>query len=133
MKKKILLLSILAYIFLSCEESGPKVYTSISGTWRCEEINPIIGDRVYLVDIDRKRADTTQYLISNFYNTSDLDYIVVKLKSSQFTLAQQSTADINIKSFNGNLIGTNFKRIELTYKIYDGIRDISASAILTRK
>jgi len=38
-----------------------------------------------------------------------------------------------VKSFTGTLVDTGFKRIELTYKVYDGLRDVSSEAVLTRQ
>ncbi len=130
---KLSVIVLLLVFLLSCGDNGPRVYTSISGAWRCQEINPFLGNRVYLVEIDRKASDTTQYVITNFYDSGDLEYIVVKLKNGQLTLAQQPTADLSVKSFTGTLVDTGFKRIELTYKVYDGLRDVSSEAVLTRQ
>jgi len=124
---------ILLSLFVSaCGDDSPGVYSSISGGWRCEEFNSYQGNLSYLVDFERSQVDTTQYALSNFYSIGDREYIMVRLKSGKLTLVKQPTTNITVKSFSGTLVGTEYKRIELSYTINDGIRDVSATAVYTR-
>lgn len=127
-----LLLTIML-ISSACKDDSPATYSSIEGIWRCEESSATTGNRAYLVDIYRKSTDTTQYVITNFYNTGDMEYIVVKLKSGKLSLSQQPTADISIKAFAGTLTGNNYKNIGFSYTVYDGTRDINFTANYSRK
>lgn len=120
---------------VSCGNNDPKVYTSISGSWRCEEINPIIGQRIYIVDIDRKKSDTTQYVLSNFYNVDALEFVVAKLNGKTLTISplQQvgTQQQLTVKSGSG-VISSDFRRIVFTYTIFDGQNDFDVQAVYSR-
>jgi len=131
MKKKFGALICLLFTFFSCENKAPEVYTSIVGSWRCEEFNPLLGSRVYLVEIDRKRGDTTQYLISNFYNLDINEFIFTRLIAKNLSIVQQQILAQTVKSGSGT-VSDNFKRIDFNYNMYDGKNDIQVTAVYTR-
>lgn len=115
---------------MSCTSNEPKVYTSIVGSWHCAESSPY-GSRNYLVDIDRKRTDTTQYLLSNFYNQDVNEFILAHLSGKTLTIAQQQIVALTVKSGTG-LVSTDFKKIDFDYNMYDGSTEIKVHAIYTR-
>ena len=117
-------------VLVSCTNNEPKVYTTIIGSWHCAESSPY-GSRNYLVDIDRNRTDTTQYLLSNFYNQGDTEFIFSHMSGKTLTITQQQIFSFTVKSGTG-LVSTDFKRIELDYNIYDGSTEIKVHAIYTR-
>src|ERR1035437_3922323 len=86
--KKIILL-LVAGTFFSCSNSGPVAYKSISGSWRCQEFRSIGGSRSYIVELDRTKNDTTQYLMSNFYNLEFDDNVLAHLKGTKVSISQQ--------------------------------------------
>lgn len=125
MKKNayILLLIGLILSLVSCGNNEPKVYTNIVGSWRCEETIPYVQPRTYIVDVDRRLSDTTQYLISNFYNVDYDEFIYVKLTGSNLVIigSQQIgfMQPIIVRSGSGT-VSSDFKQISLDYSIYDG-------------
>lgn len=136
MKKHLyIVLFIVVAVVVSCGSNDPKVYTSISGSWRCEENNPIIGHRVYIVDIDRKKTDTTQYVLSNFYNVDVLEFVIAKLSVNTLTilpLQQVGTQQqLEVKSGSG-VVSSDFRRIVFTYTIFDGQNDFEVQAVYSR-
>ena len=71
-------------LLLSCESNAPRVHTDITGVWRCEETNnSTVSQTSYLLDVYRKASDTTQYVITNFFQAGDSEFIVVKLNKWQ--------------------------------------------------
>lgn len=127
---KILNILTLALLIAACGDNEPKVHTSIAGTWRCEETSSLNGTRTYLIDIDQTKSDTTQYLISNFYNTGDTEFIKVKLKSNKLTITQQPTSNITVSSLSGTVI--DLTQIMLSYTVRDGLNDIKIEASYSR-
>jgi hypothetical protein len=120
----------LLFFLLSCDDNAPRIYTSIEGVWRCEEINSSVGtQRSYLLDI-YQRSDTTQYVITNFFNTGDDQTIVVRLKAGKLSMIEDPTANITVKSFSGTV--DNLKQIRLNYTVFDGQRDNAVNAVFSR-
>ena len=117
---------------LSCESNAPRVHTDITGVWRCEETNnSTITQTSYLLDVYRKASDTTQYVITNLFQTGDSEFIVVKLNNGKLTLTEQSLTGMNVKSLSGTVI--DLRNIQLSYTIYDGRRDNVIDAFFSRK
>ena len=131
MKTRTILNIVLCWVVLvSCTSNEPKIYTSIVGSWHCAESSPY-GSRNYLVDIDRKRTDSTQYLLSNFYNQDVNEFIFAHLSGKTLTITQQQIVSLTVKSGTG-LVSTDFKRIDFDYNMYDGSSEIKVHAIYTR-
>jgi len=131
--RKNLVLLMVSIAFLSCGNNGPIAYKSISGSWRCQEISSNGVQRTYIVQVDRKLSDTTQYLLSNFYNIDINEFVLVHLKGSNITITQQEigTSPAIVESGSG-VVSSNFTRIDFTYMIRDGLNDIKVNAYYTR-
>ena len=115
---------------ISCTGNEPQAHTSIIGSWHCAE-SSAYGSRNYLVDIDRKRTDTTQYLMSNFYNQDVNEFILAHLSGKTLTITQQQILALTVKSGTG-LVSNDFKRIDFDYNMYDWSSEINVHAIYTR-
>ncbi|MBN2766356.1 MAG: hypothetical protein JXR27_08290 [Paludibacteraceae bacterium] len=127
-----LLYPVLLLLLSSCESSGPVVHKSIAGVWRCEDINnSTITRNSYLLDIYRKQSDSTLYVITNFFQAGDNEFIVVKNNDGKLILAEQSLTGMNLKKFSATVI--DLHNISLQYTIYDGQRDNVVDASYSRK
>lgn len=125
---------ILAFVIISissCADKGPNVYTSIKGSWRCEEFNPLSGSSNYIVVIDRKLNDTTQYLLSNFENVNYEEFVFAQLTKNNLTISEQQIGTEIVKSGKG-VVSANFTRIDLNYTIFDGQTEVKVQAIYSR-
>ncbi len=115
---------------LSCNKKNTE-YHSITGSWRCEELNPLYGTSIYMVDIDVSRSDTTIFLLSNFLNTDFNEFIYAHLSGSTLTLPDQTFAAMRVKSGTG-IVSEDFTTIGFDYNIFDGQSDIKVHANYTR-
>lgn len=121
---------ILPVLLASCVDTVPKVYTSISGSWRCEEYNRTTGiTSNYLVEIDRQIKDTTQYVITYFENTTYDDFIFVHLTGKNITIPTQQigTKQMEVRTGSG-VVSADFKRIDWDYTVYNGITEVIQAA-----
>jgi hypothetical protein len=111
----------LMLLFLFAGSCNNKIidYTSIAGSWRVQEVNPLSGTRVYIVEIDRSKSDTTQYLIRNFYDADINEFVFAQLRGSTLSLPDQTISNVRIKSGTGT-VNKNYTSIEFDYNIYDG-------------
>jgi hypothetical protein len=116
--------------FLSCTNNEPVVHTTIAGVWRCTEITNHTSSQSYLLDIQRSVSDTTMYIVSNFHNTGDNEFVKLKLTSTKLQLAEQPSANISIKNFSGTV--ESLKLIQLQYTVSDVKYDSSVTATYSR-
>ncbi len=107
------------------------IYKSITGSWSCEEYNPIYGQRVYIVDIERSKLDSTQFLLMNFHNLDINEFIYAYQSDSVLTIPEQPIVSLFVKDGKG-IVSGDFKLITLNYEIFDGINDVKIHAIYSR-
>ena len=133
MLKKLYLVFMLSILLVACTNNNePVVYTSYTGSWKCEETSSVNGYiQPYMVIIDRNTTDTAQYLIRNFFDTGDNQMIVVRIKGTNVELLQQPTSGQVLQSFSGSSIP--FTQLKLFYTVYDGERDVFFEAVYSRK
>jgi len=130
MNRILLMILLLAFSLNSCNDKQTD-FTTIEGTWRCQEYNPLSGQRVYLVDIERSNKDTTQYLISNFYNVDFNEFVFAYRKELKLTIPQQAIVSVIVKSGTGT-ISEDLLGIDFDYIVLDGASEIKVHAIYTR-
>jgi len=130
MNKMLLLIVSVSLSLYSCSDKQTD-FDSIEGSWRCEEYNPLSGQRVYLVDIERSNKDTTQYLISNFYNADYNEFVFAYKNGSKLAIPQQAIVSVIVKSGAGE-ISDDFLEIDFDYIILDGASEVRVQAIYTR-
>ncbi len=122
-------------IVSSCKNNEPVLRTSIAGAWMCEEFNPLImgGSRRYIVDVERERTDTTKYVIFNFHNAGDDEFVRTTYKNKILTITEQPLGiGMTVRSGNGSA-SADFKRMDITYTIFDGMNEVEVNAVYSRK
>ncbi len=130
MNRMLILICSIALLLNSCSDKQTD-FNTIEGSWRCQEYNPLSGQRVYLVDIERSNKDTTQYLISNFYNVDFNEFVFAYRKDLKLTIPQQAVVSVIVKSGTG-VISEDLLGIEFDYIVLDGASEIKVNAIYTR-
>lgn len=131
MKKlnKVLLLSVFIVI-LGCNSNKPETYTTISGLWKCEEIDELASVKIFHVDIDKVRSYDDAFIMSNFHNAGEETFIRVSVTGSKLILPNQYLQNILIEG-EGN-IGIEYKIITAEYSIEDGGRTANYIATFYR-
>lgn len=131
-KTKVILLILSAMLLNSCTDKGPVNYKSIAGSWRCEEFSQLLGTRTYMVEIDRKKNDSTLYLLSNFYDVDVEEFIFAQLDGVKLTIQEQQIGNASVVKSGTGTVSDNLRRIDLEYRIYDNQREYDVRAVLTR-
>ena len=114
----------------SCENTPPVTYTSIIGLYTCLETSPHAGIRKYIVEIDRVRDHENLYIISNFHNKGENEFLYAELEQDTVVIFNQVISNISV---NGKgPIGDEFRSIDLFYETDDGITSLDYIASYTR-
>lgn len=115
-----LLLVSLAWLLVSCGRDDPPMdYTSIAGIYTCHESSPHAGFRQYPVEINKVHDTENRYIIVNFHNKGQSEFIFGELDQDSLHIRNQAISDISV---NGNgLVNSNFSSIQLNYVTDDGL------------
>jgi hypothetical protein len=114
----------------SCNSNENTIYTSIAGIWRCEENDEYSQVKIFSVDIQSLHNYNDAFIISNFHNVGEDEYIRVNTDDSLLYIPTQSIAGIIV---NGEgLISPDFKTVTLQYSIDDAGNSMSYNATLHR-
>jgi hypothetical protein len=116
---------------VSCDQSGPPAtYDSIEGIFKCQESSPHAGVRNYLVEIDGVKDAGGLYIISNFHNKGENEFLYAELSDDTLRIQNQPISDITV---NGKgPVGTDFRTIHLNYVTDDGITILDYYATYSR-
>jgi len=118
---------ILSVILLvtSCElgddidpDNGGDPRDNIVDTWRSTEISAIYGKSSYLVDIAKEPLDSTEVVLSNFYNLGIDTEVKGTLNGYKIYISVQ-VVNGNEISGEGTLTG-NYSEINFVYEVKDG-------------
>ena len=91
---------------------------NIVDTWRSTEISAIYGKSSYLVDIAKEPLDSTEVVLSNFYNLGIDTEVKGTLNGYKIYISVQ-VVNGNEISGEGTIAG-NFSAINFVYKVEDG-------------
>ncbi len=126
---------ILIYLFIillsACEkDNGERTWTKIDGIYTCEESSPHAGYKKYIVEIDKVRGQENTYIITNFHNAGNLEFLFMNLQNDSLKIENQVIGSLFI---NGKgKISENFDQIEIEYTADDGQRELDFFAVYTR-
>ena len=115
----ILITTLLVGVCTSCNETGPSGdYTSIEGVYTCQESSPHAGLRQYLVEIDKVNDSENLYIIVNFHNIGDTEFLYAELDMETLRITSQIIS--NIKVDGSGVVSDEFRSIQLNYLTDDG-------------
>jgi hypothetical protein len=135
MERRIINLCLVACLCLfpgsSCENSHtPVTYTSITGLYSCQETSPHAGLRKYFVEIDQVRDHENLFIISNFHNKGENEFLFAELDQDTLVIFNQAISNISV---NGKgEVGTDYRSISLFYETDDGVTSLDYNALYTR-
>jgi len=99
-------------------DNGSDPRDNIVDTWRSTEISAIYGKSSYIVDIAKEPLDSTEVVLSNFYNLGIDTEVKGTLNGYKIYISAQ-VVNGNEISGEGNIAG-DFSGINFVYKVEDG-------------
>ena len=99
-------------------DNGGDPRDNIVDTWRSTEISAIYGKSSYLVDIAKEPLDSTEVVLSNFYNLGIDTEVKGTLNGYKIYISVQ-VVNGNEISGEGTIDG-NFSEIKFVYEVEDG-------------
>jgi hypothetical protein len=130
MKNKIILLLLPLLLAASCEERPENVYSNIEGVYTCNERSAHAGISNFLVEIDKVAGEQDLYIIDNFHNMGDNEFIRTELVGDTLFINNQIIGNLTV---NGKgAVNSDFKRIEFTYITYNRILELDYFATFKR-
>jgi hypothetical protein len=131
LNKLLLSMSVIFLLGSSCETDKPPVnYTSIEGIYTCQETSAHSGVREYIVEVDRVKDHETLYIISNFHNKGENEFLFAELAQDTLIIFNQAISNLSVNGKGS--IGHDFKSIHLLYETDDGIIALDYMASYTR-
>jgi hypothetical protein len=129
--KQLVILCLILTLGFACDQNEPQgEYTSIEGIFSCQESSAYSGIRNYLVEIDRVKGNEDLYIISNFHNKGENEFLYAELAQDTLWIFNQAISDISVDGKGP--VGEDFRSIHLYYETDDGITVLDYYAIYTR-
>ncbi len=115
-----LLLWVTALLVISCvKDQDPIAPEDITGVYSCEEISSHGGIKEYIVEIDRVKDADELYIISNFHNQGENEFLFAEYSKDTLWISNQAILQLSV---NGKgPVDSDFRSIFLTYTTDDGI------------
>lgn len=129
-ENKILLLLLLTLFFYSCEEKPVLTPTSIEGFYTCNESSAHTGYRKYLVEIDKVNTQDNLYIIANFHNLGDNEFLYAEYTGDTLYIRNQVIGSYFVTG-KGKVF-EDFKKIDLEYVTDDGLLQLDYYAAYER-
>ena len=130
----ILFFSIVSILFYSCDPNDndsplddPR--DRFIGNWICSETSSENGSSSFTVTISLKPDNSTQILLSNFYQLGTAAKVYAIVAGTYATIPEQTVSGFSIKG-NGTLINNN-TRIDWTYQVSEADLD-DCTAVYTK-
>ncbi len=122
---------LLCFAGTSCDKgSEGGTFGDPEGAYACQENSAYMGYREYIVEIDKVKNRTGQYIISNFHNRGDSEFVYATLKNDSVFIDHQVISGLFVDG-SGRING-EFNRIELNYTTDDGNLQLQYFAVYTR-
>ena len=121
----------LVLVLASCERIGTGgPYSSPEGIYTCQESSVHSGVRKYFVEVDPVRDADDLYILCNFHNQGENDFIYARYANDSMILENQVIRDLTV---NGKgPVSEDFTSIILYYTTDDGITQLDFAATMVR-
>ncbi len=125
------ILILFSFFLLSCErENQDRVYTKIDGVYSCEESSAHSGYRKYIVEIDEVSSQENSFIISNFHNQGNTQFLFANVEGDSLSIENQVIGNLFV---NGEgIVGDDFRRIEILYTTDDGRIELDYFVVFSR-
>lgn len=121
---------LLAILLTSCDEKPEVVYTRVDGVYTCSEESVHLGYRKYIIEIDRVGETGDQYIISNFHNSGQSEFLYCMIRNDSLVIADQVIGNLFV---NGRgTISEDYREIEVFYFVDDGVVELDYNAHFER-
>lgn len=90
----------------------------MKGVYTCQESSPHAGTRQYPVEIDKVKDSENLYIIVNFHNKGQSEFLYAELDIDTLRISNQ--AIVNIRVDGQGLVGEEYRSIQLNYLTDDG-------------
>ncbi len=119
-------------LFVSCDhnEGQEADYSDIPGVYSCQEASAYGGIRKYIVEVDAVNGRDDLYIISNFHNKGQNEFLYVERRDQELDINQQTITDLYVDGSGS--IADDFSRIKLSYETDDGTTILDYSVSYTR-
>ena len=119
-------INLLSYLILavacgtSCEQGNDDVVlTDLTGIFSCQESSPHSGIRKYLVEIDKVAHSENRYIISNFHNMGENEFIYADYQRDTLWILNQAISELSVDG--AGPVERDYRSIYLYYTTDDGI------------
>lgn len=130
---KLFIYLIAPILFLtSCDEKPPVTeYFSIEGFFVCNERSVHAGINNYLVEIDKVASQVNLFIINNFHNTGENEFLYAELNGDSLFIDNQVIGTLFV--YGKGVVSADFRQVELSYYTDDGIVQLDYYATLRRE
>ncbi len=113
-------LAFIPFLWMACDRNDEPVdYNSIVGIYTCSESSAHGGLKQYPVEIDRVHDTENRYIIVNFHNKGESEFLFAELVRDTIYISNQAISDISV---NGKgLVNDDYRNIQLSYVTDDGV------------
>lgn len=115
----------------ACDKNPlPGELDDLTGVFSCQESSTYSGIRKYLVEFDQVANSPGQYIISNFHNQGDNEFIYADYQNDTLWIINQLLGDLRI---NGKgPVNPDFRTVSLYYESDDGLNISDFHAVYER-
>ncbi|MFW5644576.1 MAG: hypothetical protein ACOCZL_01560 [Bacteroidota bacterium] len=133
-KQKIsnIVLLFLLFFSISCEEEKTeKTYESLEGIYRCEENSPYTGHRKYIVEIDQVNDQENLFIISNFHNQGNAEFIYANRQNDSVLLIENQLIS-NLYIHGEGTVNNGLNEVKMIYTVDDASMEVEYYALYSR-
>lgn len=114
----------------SCEQETTGEFTGLQGFYTCNESSSHSGFRKYIVEIDDVVNQSDNFIIANFHNLGDNEFLFTEYENDTLYIRNQVIGSVFI---NGKgKVYEDFRRIEMEYRTDDGVTILDYYALYER-